>query len=239
MSQTHEISRARPDSHTALRSTGPRRCRCGGIVGADGLCERCRRKAIAQGRRAEAATPQRYRASNGVPGHTFAAIHVESAMPDAAAASRAPLNAEPEEEQDGLPVGRISAAVEDDLPHNDAATIVCNGAGGYRVSMGSWATATCGIRGCIRAHEQSHIADWVRRWPNGCKNADGSAKANGTAVPTGGAGYAAFLRASECTAYTGEVPCEAALLRDATDACKPTIRSVLADSRRQKTSYCT
>jgi hypothetical protein len=228
MSQTHEIYRARPDAQTAGRATAPQRCRCGGIVGADGLCDRCRRKAVAQ----------RRRVANGVSGHSFAATPVESAM-RVAAASRAPLNTEPEEEQDGLPVGRIPAAVEDDLPHNDAATIVCNGSGGYRVSMGSWATATCGIRGCISAHERSHITDWLGRWPNGCKNADGSAKPDGTTVPTGGAGYAAFLRASECTAYTGEVPCEEALLRDASDACKPTIRSVLEDSRRQKTSFCT
>lgn len=154
----------------------------------------------------------------------------------ATAARRRPTRvepgAEPELDEEGPPIGRPP------LPHQGDATIVCDGRGGYRVSMGWAASAACGIGDCVRRHEQSHIADWQRRWPNGCKSADGSAKADGATVPTGGPGYAAFLRQSECTAYGVEIPCEEALLRNATDACKPTIQTVLADSRRQRTRYC-
>ena len=78
-------------------------------------------------------------------------------------------------------------------PHAGSATIVCDGSNGYRVDMGGWAGAPCGIAGCVRRHEEQHIADWQGRWPNGCKN-----KKNGDTIPLGGAGYAAFLKASEC-----------------------------------------
>ena len=125
-----------------------------------------------------------------------------------------------------------------ELPHAGSATIVCDGRGGYRVDPGWAATATCGIGRCVTLHEQSHITDWKRRWPDGCKNADGTAKADGATIPLGGPGYAAFLKASECTAYGVEIPCEEGLLAGASDACKPTIQTVLDDSRRQKTSFC-
>jgi hypothetical protein len=137
-----------------------------------------------------------------------------------------------EEEECGL------AATAGMAPEEDSATIVCDGNGGYRVSPGWSASATCGIGGCVRAHEQSHASDWAGRWPNGCKNADGTPKADGAAIPLGGSGYAAFLKASECRAYTGEVPCGERLLAAATDACKPTVRSQLATWRARKTSYC-
>jgi hypothetical protein len=127
----------------------------------------------------------------------------------------------------------------DDRPHQDSATIECDGAGGYRVYLGWAATATCGIRDCVRGHEESHIRDWQGRWPNGCKNDDGTSRAAGARVPTGGDGYADFLRQSECRAYTGEVPCGERLLASATDECKPTVESQLATWRSRKTSYCT
>ncbi|MGH2368306.1 MAG: eCIS core domain-containing protein, partial [Chloroflexota bacterium] len=130
------------------------------------------------------------------------------------------------------------SARTDRLPHQGSATIVCDGAGGYRVHLGWAATYGCGIAGCVRQHEESHIADWQGRWPNGCKNADGTAKPDGSRVPTGGAGYDAFLRRSECTAYTGEVPCEETLLAGASAACRPRVQAVLNDTRRQKTAYC-
>jgi hypothetical protein len=137
-------------------------------------------------------------------------------------------------------VGRdpVSPGESDDLPHQGAATIVCNGSGGYRVHLGWAATFGCGIESCVRDHEQSHITDWVGRWPNGCKNADGTSKPDGTRVPTGGDGYDAFLRRSECTAYTGEVPCEERLVAGASAECRPRLQAVLDDTKRQKTAYC-
>jgi len=124
------------------------------------------------------------------------------------------------------------------LPHEDAATIVCDGAGDYTVSMGWAATAPCGIGDCVRGHEESHARDWRKRFPNGCKNADGTPKAAGSQVPVGGPGYADFLRESECRSYTGEIPCGEALLAKSNAACKPRVQSQLDTWKKRKSSYC-
>lgn len=118
-----------------------------------------------------------------------------------------------------------------------SATIVCDGNGGYRVEYGGWNDVPCGIKDCIRLHEESHIADWRARFPNGCKNADGSNKPDGAAVPTGGDGYAAFLKASECTAYTVELTCVTALT-PAAEPCITRVANHKADTARQKARYC-
>lgn len=118
-------------------------------------------------------------------------------------------------------------------PRQGDATIVCNGSGGYRVALNGWAGRPCGIEACVRSHEEQHITDWQGRWPNGCKD-----KADGAQIPLGGAGYAAFLRASECSAYTVELACAERALAAATDACKPTLRTHIADTRAQRTSFC-
>ena len=119
-----------------------------------------------------------------------------------------------------------------------SATIVCNGAGGYGVQLNSWQGAPDGVEACVSQHEQSHATDWAGRWPDGCKNADGTAKPAGTAVPTGGPGYADFLKRSECRAYTGEVPCEETALRNAPAADKAYVQGVLDQSKQLKTNYC-
>lgn len=117
-----------------------------------------------------------------------------------------------------------------------AATIVCNGSGGYRVAMNDWAGATCGIEACVRKHEESHASDWKGRWPDGCKD-----KADGAQIPLGGAGYPAFLKASECTAYGVEETCispKAAAAATGKTACEVTLRDHLADTRTQKATFC-
>jgi hypothetical protein len=139
---------------------------------------------------------------------------------------------------EGVSRSPLGPAAAPRYPHQGAATIVCDGRGGYRVHLGWAASFGCGIAGCVRQHEESHIADWQGRFPNGCKNADGTSKRDGASVPVGGDGYDAFLRRSECTAYTGEVPCEERVLAAASDECKPRVRGVLEDTRRQKTAYC-
>jgi hypothetical protein len=121
----------------------------------------------------------------------------------------------------------------DGQPHQGAATIVCDGSGGYRVQLNSWAGAKCGIEACVRKHEESHAADWRKRWPDGCKG-----KANGDQIPLGGPGYDAFLKKSECDAYTTEVPCEEAALSGASKECKPYVQGVLDDTKKQKKAYC-
>ena len=117
-----------------------------------------------------------------------------------------------------------------------AATIVCNGSGGYRVAMNDWAGATCGIEECVRKHEESHASDWKGRWPDGCKD-----KADGAQIPLGGTGYPAFLKTSECTAYGVEESCispKAAAAATGKTACEATLRSHLADTRTQKATFC-
>ncbi len=118
-------------------------------------------------------------------------------------------------------------------PRAGAATIVCDGSGGYRVQLNSWAGAKCGIEACVRKHEESHAADWKKRWPDGCKG-----KADGDQIPLGGPGYDDFLKKSECDAYSTEVPCEEAALSGATKECKPYVQGVLDDTKQQQKKYC-
>jgi hypothetical protein len=126
----------------------------------------------------------------------------------------------------------------DKRPHQGAATIVCDGAGDYRVALNSWAGAPCGVEACVRLHEESHAADWRKRWPDGCKNADGTPKPDGADIPLGGPGYDEFLRKSECDAHTVEIPCEQAALDGASKDCKPYVQSVLDDTREQQKKFC-
>src|SRR6266850_3918214 len=123
--------------------------------------------------------------------------------------------------------------LHDGQPHQGAATIVCNGSGGYRVQLNSWAGAKCGIEDCVRRHEESHARDWSKRWPNGCVG-----KADGDQIPLGGPGYDDFLKKSECDAYTTEVPCEEAALASASKECKPYVQGVLDDTKKQQKKYC-
>lgn len=163
----------------------------------------------------------------GAPGHEFADLPVS--RPDRACGLPSVDGTDVEDEE-------VPGPVRDDRPHQGAATIVCDGSGGYRVALNSWAGAACGIEGCVRRHEESHATDWRRRWPQGCKD-----KANGAAIPLGGPGYADFLKTSECTAYGVEESCIAPLLAAATrdhTPCEATLRSHLADTRTQKASYC-
>ena len=123
---------------------------------------------------------------------------------------------------------------ESGRPHAGDATIVCNGADGYRVDMQTWAGAPCGIEGCVRRHEEQHIRDWRSRWPDGCKG-----KKNGDTIPLGGPGYAAFLKASECSAYTVELNCVRPLAAAAkTEPCKTRLKDHMDDTDSQKKSYC-
>ena len=133
---------------------------------------------------------------------------------------------------------RASASPGDQHVHQGPATVVCDGAGDYRVEMGGWASATCGIPDCVRLHEESHIEDLKKRYPDGCKNADGTPKPDGTSHPTGGAGYSDWLKKSECKAYSTEIPCEEALLSGSSASCRPTLQDMVDDSKRQKKKFC-
>lgn len=118
-------------------------------------------------------------------------------------------------------------------PHAGDATIVCDGAGGYRVDLGSWAGAPCGTEGCVRTHENQHIADWKGRWPDGCKG-----KPDGGQIPLGGPGYAAFLKASECRAHTVDLICANVLLQTATGDCKAKVQKYVDLTEQQRKHWC-
>jgi hypothetical protein len=113
-----------------------------------------------------------------------------------------------------------------------SATIVCDGSGGYTIQLNGWNDAPCGIKNCVSMHEQAHNNDWKTRYPNGCKD-----KPAGTAVPTTGDGYAAFLKMSECNGYTTELACIKLLMPDM-DPCKTRVADHLDDTARQKARYC-
>jgi hypothetical protein len=118
-------------------------------------------------------------------------------------------------------------------PHAGSATIVCNGSDGYRVDLGSWATATCGTKDCVIAHENQHIVDWQKRWPDGCNG-----KADGAKIPLGGAGYAAFLKDSECKAHTIDLGCAFNLALDATGQCTTKVKKYIDLTSKQKDKFC-
>ena len=128
---------------------------------------------------------------------------------------------------------RNASETDDQLPHAGAATIVCDGSGGYRVSLGDWAGAECGTEGCVTRHEQSHIADWQKRWPKGCEGND-----DGTSVPTGGPGYADFLKKSECDAHTVDLTCAENLKKSATGDCKAKVEEYRKLTAEQKANFC-
>lgn len=157
-----------------------------------------------------------------------------------------------EEEKTGATPGRCSESSSCELdeetqptrraerqPHNNDATIVCDGSGGYRPDLRGWTGARCGVEDCVRRHEQSHANDWAKRYPDGCKNADGTPKPNGSQIPLSGPGYDDFLKKSECDAYTTEIPCEESALNNAGTAdCKTYVKGVLDDSKKQQQAYC-
>lgn len=114
-----------------------------------------------------------------------------------------------------------------------AATIECDGYGGYQPRM-NWAeNAPCGIRDCVEQHEQSHAADWAGRYPDGCRG-----ESPGADVPLGGPGYSEFLKGSECDAYRASTSCLEDRLDDASRDCKDDIQSRLDFEKSKREDYC-
>lgn len=121
-------------------------------------------------------------------------------------------------------------------PMAGAATIVCDGKGGYRVALNDWAGAPCGTESCVVKHESQHIKDWKKRWPNGCKpKAD---HPDGSDIPLGGDGYDAFLNDSECKAHTVDLKCADTLLKTAKGDCKAKVKAYRDLTAEQKKNYC-
>jgi hypothetical protein len=125
-------------------------------------------------------------------------------------------------------------------PQNGSASIQCNGAGGYEITYGSYAGATCGTKDCVTAHESSHMADWRAKWPTGCQG-----QPRGY-IPKGDppdnplmsvSEYDAFLKDSECRAYTADLQCAQALPK--AGACKNTVEDYIKLTEKQKGHWCT
>jgi hypothetical protein len=217
----------------APASPGPKSCSCGGT------CPSCSKDDEGH----PASRPWR-QWSGGVPREAVALLEVMSRPPDQEID-------EPDETL--LPHSRARGLLPwiepglgrefDRGPHAGAATIVCDGNGGYRTKLdGSWVDegnwTKCGVRDCVELHEQSHARDWEKKFPDGCKNEDGSFKPDGTAVPTGGAGYDEFLPESECKAYKIELACEEKLLESAGDDCKADLNTIISDRKERVKELC-
>jgi hypothetical protein len=169
--------------HTSVQRCAPERpdCDCPG---------RAPLEAVLRGPASASAAGRLLGPARAMPGGKSCALE-EEALPERTAATSAGA------------AGAAGAAGERLLrPHQNDATIVCDGSGGYRADLRGWAGAPCGIEDCVRQHEESHARDWAARFPDGCVG-----KPDGGDIPLGGPGYAAFLRQSECTAYGVEVGC--------------------------------
>jgi hypothetical protein len=124
-------------------------------------------------------------------------------------------------------------------PMNGGASIQCDGSGDYEITYGSYATAACGTKDCVTAHENSHIEDWKAKWPNGCKNQPSGYVPKGDPpdeVLMTVAEYKAFLKASECKAHTADLKCAKALPKP--EGCGSTVRKYIRLTRRQKRKWC-
>jgi RHS repeat-associated protein len=107
-------------------------------------------------------------------------------------------------------------------------TIQCDGNGDYEVVNKDKNECTAA---CTKAHEQSHIADWKKRYgADSCRN-----KPRGFR-PGGGYGYLQFLWQSECSAYGVQGTCLRKLLNDC--KCKADAQAALPATDRNIYYYC-
>jgi RHS repeat-associated protein len=112
-----------------------------------------------------------------------------------------------------------------------SATFQCDGSGGYEVVL-NWAKGSV-VESCVTLHEEQHIKDWQQHFgPDSCKG-----KPKGY-VPKGGPDYDAFLRLSECHAFSVEEPCEENLLKKCKERDKQFIQKVLDDTRARIKLNC-
>ncbi len=123
-------------------------------------------------------------------------------------------------------------------PTQGAASIQCNGAGGWEITYGTFAAAGCGTKACVTAHESSHMADWQAKWPNGCKGQAKGYLPKGDppdnplmSVPE----YNKFRNKSECRAHTADLDCAKSLPK--TGACKKTVEDYIDLTEKQKKKY--
>ena len=218
-------------STPALHPTRPARlqraCACGGSAGPE-ECEECKKK---PSRRASPADERFGHSLSHIRIHAEGQAHAPEPQhkgfsPDDLASADVADNEESDETTPQKP----------ELPHAGAATIVCEG-GAYVVKLNDWAGEECGIPDCVTVHETSHMDDWKTRWPNGCKKNDGTNQADGY-LPTGGDGYAEFLKKSECTAHTKDLECSATKLAAAKGRCTRKWKKYIKETEEEKKKFC-
>jgi len=124
-------------------------------------------------------------------------------------------------------------------PRNGAATIQCDGSGGWEIDYGTWAGATCGTKGCVTAHESSHIGDWQAKWPKGCVGQPRGYLPQGDPPDNPLMSvdeYNKFLKDSECRAHTADLDCAEALPKSG--ACKQKVEHYISLTKKQKAKWC-
>jgi hypothetical protein len=137
-----------------------------------------------------------------------------------------------------LPSGALPAAEVDTA--QGGPTVVCDGKGGYAVDMKGKAVLLHGS--CLRAHEDSHVADLAKTCPDGCKG-----QAAGTPHPwdnkTGRCpafkddlAFWTWRVGSECRAYSAERVCLRDLFEKAAKDDKGKVRARVK-SVRQSLAY--
>jgi len=121
-------------------------------------------------------------------------------------------------------------------PHAGEATIKCK-SGKYVVDLGAWAGTSCDQPKCVTVHEKSHIKDWKKRWPKGCKKSDGTNQPDGY-LPTGGPGYNTFLNKSECRAHKADIACANKQQAKAKGGCKNVWKNYIVETTKYKDKFC-
>lgn len=208
-----------------------RACACGQHTHGQGECAACRKKQQSHAAHEPAsalhmASARTTAANRDAPpyGHDFSQVAARQHGTKPAKS----LQPTPEEEGGGKR-----------RPQQGSASIQCDGSGGYEITYGSWASATCGTKACVTAHESSHMADWQAKWPTGCV---GQAKGY---LPKGdppdnplmtAAEYTKFLKDSECKAHTADLICAEALPKPA--GCETTVDDYIKLTREQKANWC-
>lgn len=225
-----------------------RRCACGKPIVANGECAECRRKRQSLQRQATI-TSRSAQQPTSLPGMPGAATPMGIAPPVHQ------VNAGAERDFSQVPavhdattrrglakgVGEIvpEEGQTKPRPTQGSATIQCDGSGGYEVVLNSWSSATCGTKGCVIAHESSHIADWQAKWPTGCTGQPKGYLPQGDPPDSPlmtAAEYNAFLKASECKAHTVDLNCAKSLPQ--TGGCKKTVEDYIDLTEKQRKNWC-
>jgi hypothetical protein len=213
-----------------------RKCACGGTPGPTGECATCRAKRLGLQRSAPEAMTSPSVMSSRVAAHSF--------MGSRTGHNFGQIAVHDHHARTGKPAKALGAVSEErgerkPSPRQGAASIQCDGAGGYEITYGGWAGTGCGTKSCVTAHESSHMADWQAKWPSGCQGQPKGYLPKGDPPDNPlmtASEYSAFLKASECKAHTADLACAEALPKPA--GCEATVDDYIKLTREQKANWC-